>query len=75
MKILFQAWKELLGLVETKLELASSYWSLRGEDVFSDPSDKEGEDIFASLIKGKDSSLEYYSILVSDSGVIVSIRV
>lgn len=48
-----QAWKVLLRLVDQKLELASSYWSLRGMDVYKHPSDWQGEDIFDSLVKGK----------------------
>ena len=49
----FEAWKKLLNLTEVKLELASSYWSLRGQDVYEDPSDWQGEYIFEHLLKGK----------------------
>ena len=43
----------LLGLAKGRLELASSYWSLRGSDVYPDPSDWQGEDIYARLVNGK----------------------
>ena len=46
----FEAWKELLNRTEVKLELASSYWSLRGSDVYPDESDWQGEEIFKGLL-------------------------
>ena len=45
----FAAWKKLLELTESSLELAGMYWTLRGSDVWSDPSDWEGEEIFRQL--------------------------
>ena len=38
---------ELFGLARERLELASSYWTLRGADVHPDPSDWQGEDVYA----------------------------
>ena len=49
----FQAWQTLLDLTTESLDLASSYWSLRGEDVYQHPSDWQGEWIFRELVKGK----------------------
>lgn len=48
-KSTYEGWKELLSLAKERIDLASSYWSLRGKDVYSDPSDWQGEDIFKSL--------------------------
>lgn len=45
----FKAWQRLLELTESSLELAGMYWTLRGSDVYSDPSDWEGEEIFRQL--------------------------
>ena len=47
-----QAWQHLLSITKNKLDLASSYWSLRGEDVYNHPSDWQGEWIFEHLKKG-----------------------
>ena len=52
-KLKFQAWQTLLDLTTESLDLASSYWSLRGEDVYQHPSDWQGEWIFRELVKGK----------------------
>ncbi len=49
----FQAWQTLLDLTTERLDLASSYWTLRGEDVYQHPSDWQGEWIFRELVKGK----------------------
>ena len=41
---------QLLEKAESTLELASSYWSLRGTDIdHEDPSDWQGEDIFKRI--------------------------
>lgn len=50
----FKAWDILLKKLTTKLELASSYWSLRGSDVYEHPSDYQGEEIYDQLVKGMD---------------------
>ena len=41
----------LNGTVNT-LDLASSYWSLRGKDVYKHPSDWEGEWIYSAIKSG-----------------------
>ena len=45
----FRAWQSLLEATTESLHLASSYWSLRGKDVFEHPSDWQGEWIFEAL--------------------------
>ncbi len=60
---LLQAWTRLLDLAEKRLELASSYWSLRGKDVYVDPSDWQGEDIYARLVNGEDNFLKRNKLL------------
>ena len=46
-----------MGLAKHRIELASSYWSLRGSDVYRDPSDWQGEDIYARLVNASKSGL------------------
>ncbi|KAM7352250.1 5'-3' exonuclease PLD3-like [Cochliomyia hominivorax] len=46
----YEAWKILLYVSKNSLDIASLYWTLRGEDVVHDPTDAQGEDIFQSLI-------------------------
>ena len=41
----------LNGTINT-LDLASSYWSLRGKDVYKHPSDWEGEWIYSAIKSG-----------------------
>ena len=48
----YSAWMKLLGLTERSLELAGMYFTLRGSDIWSDPSDWEGEEIFRQLAAG-----------------------
>ena len=45
----YSAWMKLLGLTESSLELAGMYFTLRGSDIWSDPSDWQGEEIFRQL--------------------------
>ena len=36
------------------MELASSYWTLRGSDIsFEDPTAEDGEEIYKRLVEGK----------------------
>ena len=43
---------QLLELAESSLELASSYWTLRGSDIdHDDPTDWQGEDIYKRIHK------------------------
>eukprot|EP00094_Tigriopus_californicus_P006032 TCALIF_05810-PB protein Name:"Similar to PLD3 Phospholipase D3 (Pongo abelii)" AED:0.45 eAED:0.45 QI:0/0.71/0.62/0.87/0.28/0.25/8/155/491 len=52
-----EAWKALIRRTESSLELASSYWSLRGSDVYEDKSDWQGEDIFKRLVKATEKGI------------------
>ena len=52
----YSAWMKLLGLTERSLELAGMYFTLRGSDIWSDPSDWEGEEIFRQLAAGTRSA-------------------
>lgn len=55
----FSAWKSLIDLAQERIQLAGMYWSLRGKDVYEDPSDWQGEQIFDLLKKAtKDRHLE-----------------
>lgn len=45
----FEAWKELIALAKTNIQLAGMYWTLRGADVYEDPSAWQGEQIFNLL--------------------------
>jgi len=47
----FSAWKSLIDLAQEKIQLAGMYWTLRGEDVYKDPSDWQGEQIFHMIKK------------------------
>lgn len=58
----FEAWQILLNSTERNLDLASSYWSLRGSDVFEHPSDWQGEWIFHNLIKGNEFCTKTFPI-------------
>ncbi len=51
---IYSAWKRLLGRTEARLEIASSYWTLRQEDVgVRHKTAWKGEDIYNSLMEGK----------------------
>jgi len=45
----YSAWSNLIRLAEEEIHLAGMYWSLRGQDIWSDPSDWAGESIFKQL--------------------------
>lgn len=49
----YEAWSKLLTLARKEIHLAGMYWSLRGQDVYSDPSDWQGEDIFKQLLAAR----------------------
>ncbi|XP_049597491.1 5'-3' exonuclease PLD4 [Syngnathus scovelli] len=45
-----KAWKDLLSVATTNLEVVSFYWTLTGDDIgVNDSSDKPGREIFAQL--------------------------
>ncbi|XP_037812840.1 5'-3' exonuclease PLD3-like [Lucilia sericata] len=46
----YEAWKLLLNISESSLDIGSFYWTLRGLDVIEDPTAAEGEDIFQNLM-------------------------
>lgn len=46
----FDAWKALILNSTKSIEIASFYWSLRGAEVYQDPSDWLGEEIFKLLL-------------------------
>ncbi len=51
---IYSAWKRLLGRTEARLEIASSYWTLREKDVgVRHKTAWKGEDIYNSLMEGK----------------------
>lgn len=47
----FEGWMNLLSIAKETIDIASSYWSLRGDDVWSDPTDWQGEQIFKELLR------------------------
>ncbi|KAF0312745.1 Phospholipase D3 [Amphibalanus amphitrite] len=46
----YDAWKQLLGMAGTSVNIASYYWTLLGADVQPDPTADQGEDIFQRLM-------------------------
>ncbi|XP_077993476.1 5'-3' exonuclease PLD3-like [Glandiceps talaboti] len=46
----YEGWMNLLDLAEDSIDIASFYWTLRGDDVIPDPSDWQGENIYAGLL-------------------------
>ena len=54
----YSAWSELISLAEKEIQLAGMYWTLRGDDVWSDPSDWAGESVYQQLRDGRKSGLE-----------------
>jgi len=48
-KTTYAAWKELLELAESSIDLAGMYWTLRGKDVYNDSTASQGEDIFRTI--------------------------
>uniref|UniRef100_T1J970 PLD phosphodiesterase domain-containing protein n=1 Tax=Strigamia maritima TaxID=126957 RepID=T1J970_STRMM len=47
----FVSWLDLIRNAKKSIDIASSYWTLRGSDVWHDPSDWQGEQIFSELLK------------------------
>ncbi|XP_014670269.1 PREDICTED: phospholipase D3-like isoform X2 [Priapulus caudatus] len=57
----FEGWMTLLDLAEESIDIASSYWTLRGSDVpqVKDPSSWQGEKIFEKLVRaGKERGIK-----------------
>ncbi|XP_070536002.1 5'-3' exonuclease PLD3-like [Ptychodera flava] len=47
---IYEGWMNLLSIAEQDIDIAAYYWTLRGVDGQSDPSDWQGEDIYAGLL-------------------------
>ncbi|KAH8032326.1 hypothetical protein HPB51_024103 [Rhipicephalus microplus] len=55
----YDGWKTLLQLATKEIKIASFYWTLRGSDIYEDPSDWQGEDIFKEIVMaGKNRSVD-----------------
>nr|XP_034172549.1 5'-3' exonuclease PLD3-like isoform X3 [Osmia lignaria] len=55
----YDSWLRLISMAQERIEIASFYWTLRREDVYPDDSAKQGEEIFASLLRaGRDRNIE-----------------
>ncbi|KAH6924358.1 hypothetical protein HPB50_016311 [Hyalomma asiaticum] len=55
----YEGWKTLLQLATKEIKIASFYWTLRGSDIYEDPSAWQGEDIFKEIvIAGKNRSID-----------------
>lgn len=52
---IYDSWMDLIGMAQETIEIASLYWTMKGEDVFPDSSAKEGEQVFQALLEaGRD---------------------
>ena len=49
----YSAWSKLITLAEKEILQAGMYWTLRGQDIWSDPSDWAGESIYQQLKDGR----------------------
>ena len=49
----YSAWSKLISLAEKEIQLAGMYWTLRGQDFWSDPSDWAGESVYQQLRDGR----------------------
>ena len=47
-----EAWSRLIKSAKTRIDIASMYWSLRGQDLYEDESDWAGELIYKQLTEG-----------------------
>lgn len=47
----YEGWMNLIGMAQYTIDIASFYWTLRGNDVIQDPSDWQGEMIFKELLQ------------------------
>ncbi|XP_023213787.1 phospholipase D3-like, partial [Centruroides sculpturatus] len=47
----YEGWMNLIGMAQNTIDIASFYWTLRGNDVIQDPSDWQGEMIFKELLQ------------------------
>ncbi|XP_011638332.1 phospholipase D3-like isoform X1 [Pogonomyrmex barbatus] len=52
---IYESWIDLIEMAQDTIEIASLYWTMKGEDVVPDSSAKNGEEVFESLLKaGRD---------------------
>lgn len=55
----FDSWETLIALAHKKIEIASFYWTLRGDDIYNHSSAWQGEKIFQSLLSaGLDKNIK-----------------
>ncbi|XP_019533007.3 5'-3' exonuclease PLD3 [Aedes albopictus] len=47
----YDAWKTLIGMAKSSIEIGSFYWTLKREDVYNHSSAWQGEDIFKLLLE------------------------
>ncbi|XP_067143881.1 5'-3' exonuclease PLD3-like isoform X2 [Centruroides vittatus] len=47
----YEGWMNLIGMAQNTIDIASFYWTLKGNDVIQDPSDWQGEMIFKELLQ------------------------
>ncbi|XP_076313931.1 5'-3' exonuclease PLD3-like isoform X3 [Tachypleus tridentatus] len=48
---IFEGWLDLINKTEKSIDIASFYWTLRGDDVVPDPTAWEGERVFQELLR------------------------
>ncbi|XP_012528482.1 5'-3' exonuclease PLD3 [Monomorium pharaonis] len=54
----YDSWMELIGMAQNTIEIASLYWTMKGDDVIPDYSAKMGEQVFQSLLEaGRDRQI------------------
>lgn len=55
---IYDSWMDLIGMAQETIEIASLYWTMKGEDVIPDDSDKNGEQVFQALLEaGRDRQI------------------
>ena len=73
---IYSSWLQLLDEAQSTIYIASSYWSLRSEDVpVKDPSSWQGEDIFNKLVEaGKRGDDDTYLFISSYESIRLSLK-
>ncbi|XP_038045980.1 5'-3' exonuclease PLD3-like isoform X2 [Patiria miniata] len=46
----FDTWMKLINIATKSIDIASYYWTLNGKDIYVDPTDKQGEEVYAALL-------------------------
>ncbi|KAL6427493.1 hypothetical protein ACFW04_008771 [Cataglyphis niger] len=58
-KTIYDSWLDLIEMAQDTIEIASLYWTMKGEDVLPDNSAKEGEEVFQALLEaGRDKQIK-----------------